>query len=406
MKKGIVQVALLVDVSLGCGRGISLGVSNYAATKGKWIFFPHEHPKPEKLPEWMERTRVDAVIAYRANLDILKKIRSLGIPAVNVHGRFQDPAIPVIRTDAFSLVLMALRFLATCGFRNLAFCGFPGIFFSDQREQAFRHHAREFSGDPRVFEGSGEPVVEYDPYRQKGYSPDGGGGLSRWLRSIPKPVGILACNDIRALQVINACRASGIRVPEDVAVIGVDNDEVLCRLSRPTLTSIEQDTEAIGTLAASLIDTMLSGRKVPLFHEVPPKGIMERQSTDVLVSGNPLVTKAARIIRDRIADEISIKELCSLLSVSRSTLDKIFYENLGRTASEEIHRFRMRKCMDLLLNSEWKIHDIARRCGFSSLNHLGRVFKRETGLSPQEFRSGRGVPSSAGKREVRKKREA
>lgn len=390
MKKGIVQVALLVDVSLGCGRGISLGVSRYATSKGNWIFFPHEHPKPEKLPEWMERTRVDAVIAYRANQNVLKKIRSLGVPAVNVHGHFQDPSIPVIRTDASALVLMMLRFMVSCGFEHLAFCGFPGVFYSDQRAQAFKLHAREFTASPHHFGGSSEPIVDYDPYRHKGYSPDGGGSLARWIRSLPKPVGIIACNDIRALQVINACRGSGIRVPEEVSVIGVDNDEVICSLSRPTLSSVEQDTEAIGGLAASLIDEMLSGKKVPLFHEVCPTGIVERESTDVVVAENPLVIRAARMIRDGVASGITMKELCVALSVSRSKLDNLFSESLGRTPSEEIQRMRMRRCSDLLLNTDLKITEVARRCGFSSVTHLGRFFKRETGVTPLEFRSSRG----------------
>jgi len=396
MKKGIVQVALLVDVSLGCGRGISLGVSRYAATKGNWIFFPHEHPTPEKLPEWMERTRVDAVIAYRANLNVLKKIRSLGVPAVNVHGHFQDPFIPVIRTDASALVLMTLRFMVSCGFDHLAFCGFPGVFYSDQREQAFKRHAREFSAMPLCFGGSEEPIVDYDPYRHKGYSPDGGKNLAKWIRSLPKPVGIIACNDIRALQIINACRETGIRVPEEVAVIGVDNDEVICSLSRPTLSSVEQDTEAIGGLAASLVDEMLRGKKVSLFHEVSPKGIVERESTDVVVAENPLVIRAARMIRSRIDSGITMKELCAELSVSRSKLDTLFHQSLGRTPSEEIQRSRMRRCTDLLLTTDLKITEVARRCGFSSVTHLGRFFKRETGVTPLEFRASQGRTAPLG----------
>jgi LacI family transcriptional regulator len=249
---------------------------------------------------------------------------------------------------------------------------------------------------PLCFGGSEEPIVDYDPYRHKGFSPDGGKNLAKWIRSLPKPVGIIACNDIRALQIINACRETGIRVPEEVAVIGVDNDEVICSLSRPTLSSVEQDTEAIGGLAASLVDEMLRGKKVSLFHEVSPKGIVERESTDVVVAENPLVIRAARMIRSRIDSGITMKELCAELSVSRSKLDTLFHQSLGRTPSEEIQRSRMRRCTDLLLTTDLKITEVARRCGFSSVTHLGRFFKRETGVTPLEFRASQGRTAPPG----------
>ena len=387
MKKSIIQVALLVDVLQGCGRGISLGVSNYVASKGNWVVFPHEHPLPKELPEWMARTRVDAVIAYRAGQNMLRKLNSLGIPSVDVHGRFQDTHIPVIRTDASALVHMGLRFLSECGFRHLAFCGFKGVFFSEQREEAFRRQAPDFLASPHCFQGSGETVLEYDVYRQKQYSPDGGKELAGWLLSLPKPIGILACNDIRALQLINACRKAALHIPDQVAVLGVDNDEVLCSLSRPTLSSIEQDTDRLGSLAASLIDRMLKGEKVPLYHEVPPKGIVERTSTDVVVSENPIVVRASRMIRNQVALGLSVKEICSALSVSRSALDEHFRESLGRTVSDVVHSIRLKLSRSLLLSTELSVDEIAERAGFSSATHLGRFFKRETGMSPSEFRA-------------------
>jgi LacI family transcriptional regulator len=138
---------------------------------------------------------------------------------------------------------------------------------------------------------------------------------------------------------------------------------------------------------------MLHRRKVDLYHEIPPRGIIERVSTDVVVAENPVVVKASRMIREGISTGLSVKELCSKVSISRSKLDQLFQISLGRTVSEEIHRFRLLLCSDLLVTTDVKINEIAARCGFSSPNHLTRFFKRETGMAPTEFRaSGKKLP--------------
>ena len=199
-------------------------------------------------------------------------------------------------------------------------------------------------------------------------------------------MGLLACNDIRGQQVINACREAEIRVPEEVAVLGVDNDEIICRLCRPTLSTIEPDVERIGRLAGELIAAQLDGQSVQSSYQVPPRRVVERQSSDIVVADHPLVVNAARRIRDRDGPEVSVEQICEAVGTSRSTLDKLFLTHLGRSVAGEMTRIRVQRSQGLLLSSDLPLAEIARRCGFSSATYFCRFFKRIAGQTPDSYR--------------------
>ncbi len=253
-----VHIGLLVDASRAYGRGICHGVANFTETREDWIVIAHERPELDELPAWLTKAHMDALIAYIPNSKLHRKIRSLRIPVVDVHGRYPAPSIPVIESDARVIVRLAIDFFLQSGFRHLAYCGFPSVFFSDQREEAFRALTLSLT-NVHIYAPSSRRQVGEDLYRFEKGSVAHDADFSHWLSDLPKPVAILACNDIRGQQAINACRESGIRMPEEVAVLGVDNDKVICRLCRPTLSSIEPDAEKIGRLAAQLIADQLDG---------------------------------------------------------------------------------------------------------------------------------------------------
>jgi LacI family transcriptional regulator len=382
----LLHIGLLVDASRAYGRGICRGVADFAETHDDWLIIPHERPELNELPPWMKGAGLDGVIAYIPNDKLLHKIDSMRIPAVDVHGLCKGSRIPVIESEAVSIVLLALDFLAKAGFRHLAYCGYPGVFFSDQREMAFRKEALVSTKSLHVYKPQARYHAGSDLYQFEKKSPDGGAALAAWLGSLPKPIGLLACNDIRGLQVMNACREQGIRVPEEVSVIGIDNDDVICRLARPTLSSIEPNVRRIGYLAAELIATQLGGGKFPLSHSIAPLRIVERQSTDTVVAHHPLVTRAARTIRNGVSSGQSVEQICESLETSRSTLDKLFHQHLGRSVSAEMTRVRLQYCKNFLINSEQALTEISERCGFSSATYFCRFFKRETGLTPETFR--------------------
>ncbi|MEI8037018.1 MAG: XylR family transcriptional regulator [Verrucomicrobiota bacterium] len=379
------HIGLLVDASRAYGRGIYRGVANFAESREDWIVLAHERPELDELPDWLRNSRLDAIIAYIPNRTLYKKISALGVPAVDVHGRCRTPAIPVIESDDQVIVRLACDFFLQSGFRHLAYCGYPGVFFSDQRQEAFLLQARDLS-EVHVYAPSVRQRVGEDLYRFEKDLTAQDAGFTSWLRALPKPVAILACNDIRGQQVINACREAGIQMPDEVAVLGVDNDTMICRLCRPTLSSIEPDVEKIGYLAAQLIADQLAGKRVAPRLLVPPRQVVQRQSTDTVGAKHPLVARAARIIRNQNDHKASVEQICQAAGVSRSTLDHLFLEHLGRTVAEEITRVHLQRGQHLLRNSNLTLAAIAERCGFASATYFCRFFKRGTGQTPDAYR--------------------
>ncbi len=384
--KRLRHIVLLVDASRAYGRGICRGVANFAETQEDWVILPHERPELSELPDWLRKARVDGIIAYIPNRKLYRRISALGVPAVDVHGRCRGPLIPVIESDSQAIAALALQFFLRSGFQHLAYCGYPSVFFSDQREEAFRIQATNLKRTPHVYappprEQAGEDLYQFEKATATRLK-----GLAAWLRSLPKPVGLLACNDIRGQQVINACREAEIKVPEEVAVLGVDNDELICRLSRPTLSTIEPDVERVGYLAGELIAAQLKGKPVSSAYLVPPRRVVERQSADTVVADHPLVIQAARLIRDRHGAEASVEQICETVGISRSSLDKLFRSHLGRSVAEEMTRLRLQRSQGLLLSSEMPLTEIARHCGFSSATYFCRFFKRLMGQTPDSYR--------------------
>jgi LacI family transcriptional regulator len=214
--------------------------------------------------------------------------------------------------------------------------------------------------------------------------------LHRWLAGLPKPVAIFACNDVRGQQVINACRERGIDMPGAVAVMGVDNDEMLCALSRPTLTSIEPDTRRIGCEAAALLARLLTQKRVPAeFHNIPPVRVVERQSTDTVPVAEPLVFRAIQLLREHGCDGLTVENVCERLDCSRTALDNLFRNRLGHTVSAELIRIRLNRAIQLLRDTDQPLEQIAPRCGLPSVAYLCRFIRRETGKTPGQFRQAR-----------------
>jgi len=376
----------MVDTSRAYGRGICRGVANFAETRDDWLILPHERPELSELPDWMRKTRVDGIIAYIPNRKIHRRIGELRAPTVDVHGRCRTAQIPTIESDAQVIVGLALQFFFKSGFKNVGYCGYPSVFFSDQREEAFRSQLAATGRHPHIYAPESRIEVGEDLYQFEKGTATREAELAAWLRDLPKPIAVLACNDIRGQQVITACREAGIRMPEDVAVLGVDNDEIICRLCRPTLSTIEPDVERIGFLAGELIVAQLEGNPVEPAYQVPPRRVVERQSADTIVAEHPLVAGALRIIRDRGCAEVSVEQVCEGAGVSRSTLDKLFEDHLGKTVAGIISGIRIQRSQTLLADTDLTLAEIARICGFSSATYFCRFFKRITGQTPDACR--------------------
>lgn len=382
------HIALLVPATGGYARGVCQGVADYALERDDWLIYPHERAEFLKLPSWLKKGHIDGIIGFITTPELGRQITSLGVPIVDVQGEGNCPGGPVIDTNPGIVAQLAADFFLQAGFTHFAFGGYPGIFFSERRAAAFTR-ILQFRGY-RVHVYQPPPNVgaairkEFLEIRGLEYEP----ALAAWLSELPKPVGILACNDGRGQQIITACRDLGIGMPSDVSVIGVDNDEILCRLCRPTLTSIVPDTEGIGRMAADFLARMLEGERIEprIYHRAPIR-IVERQSTDITTAQDPIVLAASRIIRDRACSGISVEQICDLVSCSRSKLDALFKKHLNRPVAREVMRIRLRRATRLLEDTELSIEAVSKECGFSSATYFCRFFKREVGVSPAVYRS-------------------
>lgn len=376
----------MVDASRAYGRGICRGAAAFADTREDWLILPHERPELREWPESLRRIRVDGIIAYIPNQKLYDRIAALGVPTVDVHGRCRGKAIPVIESDAQAMVGLALEFFLRSGFQELAYCGYPSVFFSDQRQESFLQQTAGLGKRTHVYAPASSTRAGEDLYQFEKGAVAREAALSKWLRGLPKPVAVLACNDICGQQVMYACREADIRIPEEVCVLGIDNDEIICRVCRPTLSSIEPDVERIGYLAASLIAAQLDGQPVEPSFQIPPRGVVERGSTDTIVASHPAVVRAARMIRDEDQATLSVELICEKMELSRSTLDRLFLTHLGRSLAGEIVRLRLQRSQNLLRHSDLPLAQIATQCGFGSATYFCRFFKRLTGQTPDAFR--------------------
>jgi LacI family transcriptional regulator len=211
--------------------------------------------------------------------------------------------------------------------------------------------------------------------------------VARWLRSIPKPVGVLACNDIRGIQVLDACRRINLPVPEQCAVLGVDNDPNLCEIADPPLSSIDQDEEKTGYEAAALLERMMQGEKVSNEETlVPPLGVVTRSSTDSVAVEDADLAKALRYIRLNACNRISIDDVASHIGLSRRALQRRFKVQLGRTPSDEITAMQLQRIRQMLTETDLKLQVVAERAGFHYVSHLSSFFKSHMAMTPGQYR--------------------
>jgi len=229
----------------------------------------------------------------------------------------------------------------------------------------------------------------FDPpqARRTGMRPDDLPAIARWIESLPKPVGIMAAYDVRALEVLDAVRSLGLACPDDVAVIGVDNDEVLCDLAAPALSSVNQNLECIGYEAARLLAARMAGHAdaaASLF--IPPLGVAVRRSTDVLAVDDPDVRRGLRLIRAKACDGLTPDDVATATDLPRRSLDRQFTKLLGRSIHDEIARTKLQAAKRLLAETDLKLSAVAARCHFAHAAQLCNVFKRTLAETPTEYR--------------------
>jgi LacI family transcriptional regulator len=348
------RVALLIPIVAMGAPQVLRGVIDYASHCGNWVLDmdPDESAiSARTLATW---SGDGALVLLRTSAQ-LRVVQALTIPVVNMAGSLRPGGVPRSMVDQVAVGQLAAEHFIERGLRRTAYFGQKGMWFSQQREQGFVARIKEAGGECSVLKAPRQFDVRHPWHRWQEL-------LEQWLRSLTPPVGVMAVHDCRARMVLDACLRLGLRVPHDVALIGVDNDEVACKFSQVPLTSVARNYWLEGYEAAALLDRLMVGRRPPK-HDllIPPEGVITRQSTDMEAIENPHVATAVRLIREHLAEPLDMKRLEKNLDVSRRYLYQHFQQILGCTPHQYINRARIKQAKQLLESpNRIKLHQIAR----------------------------------------------
>jgi len=303
-----------------------------------------------------------------------------GLPAVDVSAANLVPSLPWVETDDAAISHQVIEHLLERGFRHFGFYG-------DDRYNWSNWRGEEFA---RLLEASGHscsvlhaPVQMFpsEEWLEQTHR------VAGWVKTLPKPVGIMGCFDTLGRQVLEACRIARCAVPDEVAVVGVDNDELLCELADPPMSSVASDTHNTGYTAAALLDKLMSGKKVPARgYRIAPLGVVPRASSDALAIDDADVSQAIRYIRENACKGISVADVLHHVPLSRRMLEARFRKLIGRTPHEEMSRVQINRVKELLRETDLPMTEVARRCGFAHVEYLSVVFKKKVGMPPSEYR--------------------
>ena len=374
-----VKVALLIETSNAYARGLLRGIVSYIREHRPWSLYLSEHTRGDRPPPWLAHWKGSGIIARIENSAIAAALRQVSVPVVDVSAARLIPSLPWFETDDGAIAHLAAEHLLERGFKYFAYAGDDRFNWSNWRCEHFQNSIR----------AAGHECFIYHPTR--GLALDDQeqvDDLARWIKELPQPAGVMACYDFRGQQVLDASRRIGVAVPDEVAVIGVDNDDLLCELSEPPLSSVIPNTHRTGYEAAKLLDEMMAGRTVKgETHLIPPIGIATRQSTDVLAIDDRNVARAVHFIRQHACDGIKVKDVLRAVPHSRTLLESHFKKLIGRTPHEEILRVRLNRVKQLLVQTDLPLEQIAERAGFPHVEYLSVAFRREIGVPPSQFRA-------------------
>jgi LacI family transcriptional regulator len=371
-------VALLIETSNTFSRELLHGVRDWMREHGSWGIHLSEQGRGSQPPTWLESWQGDGIIARIENTAIATAVRACQLPTVNVSASGLAPEFPAVISDSAAITLQAATHLIERGLRHFAYCGDAQFAWSQRHGDNLAAILLERGYRCEVFPSRPEDSNDWRKEQAK---------LVRWLKALPKPVGVMACYDIRGQQILDACRASGLRVPEDVAVIGQHNDDLLCELCDPPLSSVIPNARRVGFQAAALLDRIMRGCPVSEnLIEIPPVGIVTRQSSDLVAVEDERLARAMRFIQNHAYEVISVEDIANVAGISRSLLERKFVKAFGRSPWDLVMQLRLRKAEHLLTQTRLSIAEIAERAGFGTQEYFSAAFRKQTGKTPSSAR--------------------
>lgn len=383
------RILFLTDFSEAYARNLLLGIARYAHAVGQaWSLcrLPlsiRDKFGIEAVIDLAKKMRADAVIGQFYNTDNVELFARNGIITIAQDFKARFTTIPNITGPHFLAGKMGAEYFAKKGFRHFAFYGTRDIVWSDERMQGFRETVRAANPSftfSALCKNTQNALWDYDTNQ-----------LVTWLQSLPKPVAIMACDDNHAYHITEACQqgeggGGRLRIPDDIAVLGVDNDETICRLSSPNLSSLNQNIEQGGYDVAQLIDRILRDPATPREDVmVQPTHIVTRQSTDIYANNDQHIAEVLKYIHENISQKITVDELVELVPLSRRLLETRFKRSMGTSIYDYILQTRIEKVAQLLCEG-MSVSEAAIELGFSDIKNLSRMFRQQRGMTPSEYR--------------------
>lgn len=377
------RILILIDYSSEFSRRLLRGLIQYSKDHGPWLFYrlPTYYKTmygKEGIVEWAKNWKADAILA-KWDHEGTNLLSTLNIPVVLQNFKSRSPHFSNLTGDYYGTGEMAAKFFIKRRYRNFAFYGNKDVIWSQERAEGFRSEVEKVGGNYYYFESEDLGGKEWSSKHIE---------MDEWLLSLPKPVGLFACDDDFALRISQICRINNIKIPEEISLLGVDNDDLICNLSDPPISSIVTDVEKGGYETGRLIDRMLKEEiNEPFDIIVKPARIELRKSTEKYDISNDYISEVVNYIEDNFTKKINIESLTELVPLSRRNLEVKFKEEMGTTIYQFILNCRIDYFADLLISSERTLYDMALESGFNDCKNISRVFKKHKGYTPVEYKN-------------------
>lgn len=378
------RVALVLRAWLEENLNILHSLAKFKRFNAHWHVFVDDLARGAEDPEWLLNQGWDGLICKESSSALFEMARARGIACVDLS---DDATLregcPKIRPNNPALGHAGAEHFIEKGFRYFAFCGFSNELWSHERETGFVE-ALNLAGKKCAVWGS-----EYPGVSQPAWEFAEEDEMAKWLETLPKPVGILACNDLRAVHLVNACHQAGFRVPEEVAILGLNNETARCELSAPSISSIPVDVSDYARVAGETLEAMLHGASPNDFPKsvlIDPLEVVTRRSTSILAVEDPSVAQALNLIRENACTGITVEQVAKHVRISRSLLEKRFRQYVGRSPQVEIRHAQVVRIKQLLNETEHTLAEVAEMTGFEHPEYMSVVFKRLTNTTPSAYR--------------------
>lgn len=380
MPTDVHHVALLIETARSYGRGVLRGIRRYLSAHGPWSVYVELRALDSKTPAWLKGWKGDGIISRTGSQTMADAIAATGVPTVEMRSTRLKHDFHFVGVDNRAIGQMVTEHLLDRGFRRFAIYGIESEDYFEERCKNFVASVAAAGFPCEIYQSPGHREIPANWERHQQHVAD-------WVRKLPKPIGVMACTDQLGFWFLDACKRAGASVPEEVAVVGCENDESLATMSIPPLSSVQFNAEKTGYEAAAILDSMMQGN-MPTHRQtlVPPLGIVVRQSSDIVAVVDKEIAECLRFIRENAPYGLTVNDVLREIPMSRAALDQRMRTAIGRTVKAEILRVQLEHVKQLLADTDLSLFQIADRTGFKHPQYMAELFKKKFSKTPGAYR--------------------